>query len=1080
MDTCTNCKNTVLSDKQTIEVSIEKASEVQVMIEAQKIASQIEKYKQLLKTYKFDGSKILICFATGIQNTIDVFMNSLFKLSVSNEVKFLKLLTDERIPVLNSEQRSSLNQSVGYFWNQQEDTKIKLHRPIFGTSLAAQNVGTERSFSASPSTSPLLDSLLAGTTLPEKTLSYPVSIVTSATSGSSAPKGTFSFGQQPIKTATQSPFSFGQVSSTTPGGGQNLFTSPQKASTTSPGAAGYIFPSPQKENIFAGKSSRETSPVKSPSKIYTDEYEPNVDFKPVIDLPDLVETKTGEEEEEAVFCERANLFRFDDGQWKERGTGELTLLRHKHTKRVRLLMRREQVLKVCANHFLTQEMNLSPIQSSKKSWCWNAQDFSEGEITIEKLAVRFKDEDLAVKFKSIFEKLQSEFDQVKPIQVKIESTRTVNTDKPSLGSIFKKEEGAWSCPACLVSNKSDVQKCAACQILKPGLKPEDVIKTESKPSNVFSSTSGGVRFENTSSEQKSSGFSFQSGAKPTSAADIIFGQTTKGTSSTNPATGSGFKFVGQPVSTVKTTSVADTGKPLLSGGFKFGHLPESENKKATPGAVSFGQTVSSTSTTQPVKSTIDGFTFQSPKPSGFSFGGETKSDTSKPAATFSFKPNAPTASPSPSVTVTEIKNKPFLFKPSTPLDASPVIPKPEHATKVEKKGFGNQFKLKEGSWKCNGCLMSNNSDALKCPVCQTLKPGVTKEEAKSSNQSEKTEGKKGFGDLFKPKEGVCRCDGCLVSNNGDVLKCPACGTLKPGVSKEDLPKETEKSSAFGSTGGGFNFGGKGGFTFGTAGKSDIKAGSGFTFQTTDTAGSGFTFQTRRRRVSFQTTYTAGFNFTRTKSKADKNKADALAKGFNFTLQPSATVTPEKSSSGFNFTLSPSIDADPKSPPTDVEGMYLNKDGDDDHIHFEPIIELPSAVDVVTGEEDEEVLFQHRSKLFRFADGEWKERGLGDIKISKHKENGKVRLLMRRAQIYKICLNHYLTQELELKPMPKTDGKAWIWFAMDFSDGEPAMQQLAVKFKNQEIATGFKKAFDDAKAKLESSVATQESPVRRGG
>ncbi|XP_071172794.1 uncharacterized protein [Mytilus edulis] len=301
-------------------------------------------------------------------------------------------------------------------------------------------------------------------------------------------------------------------------------------------------------------------------------------------------------------------------------------------------------------------------------------------------------------------------------------------------------------------------------------------------------------------------------------------------------------------------------------------------------------------------------------------------------------------------------------------------------------------------------------------------------------------------------------------------KCPACGTLKPGVTKEGLPKEREKSSAFGSTGGGFNFGGKGGFTFGTAGKSDIKAGSGFTFQTTDTAGSGFTFQT---------TYTAGFNFTRTKSNADKNKADALAKGFNFTLQPSATVTPEKSSSGFNFTLSPSIDADPKSPPTNAEGMYLNKDGDDDHIHFEPIIELPSAVDVVTGEEDEEVLFQHRSKLFRFADGEWKERGLGDIKISKHTENGKVRLLMRRAQIYKICLNHYLIEELELKPMPKTDGKAWIWFAMDFSDVEPAMQQLAVKFKNQEIATGFKKAFDDAKAKLESSVATQESPVRRG-
>jgi E3 SUMO-protein ligase RanBP2 len=106
----------------------------------------------------------------------------------------------------------------------------------------------------------------------------------------------------------------------------NIFTSPQKNSSMTPGIGANIFSSPQKENIFAGKAiSREASPVKSPSKTgddHIDEYEPNVDFKPVIDLPDLVETKTGEVEEESMFCERAKLFRFDDGQWKERGTGK--------------------------------------------------------------------------------------------------------------------------------------------------------------------------------------------------------------------------------------------------------------------------------------------------------------------------------------------------------------------------------------------------------------------------------------------------------------------------------------------------------------------------------------------------------------------------------------------------------------------------------------------------------------------------------------------------------------------------------------------------------------------------------------
>jgi hypothetical protein len=50
------------------------------------------------------------------------------------------------------------------------------------------------------------------------------------------------------------------------------------------------------------------------------------------------------------------------------------------------------------------------------------------------------------------------------------------------------------------------------------------------------------------------------------------------------------------------------------------------------------------------------------------------------------------------------------------------------------------------------------------------------------------------------------------------------------------------------------------------------------------------------------------------------------------------------------------------------------------------------VQVVTGEEDEEVLYSHRAKLFRWAAGEWKERGLGDIKILKHRGKGTIRFV----------------------------------------------------------------------------------------
>lgn len=49
---------------------------------------------------------------------------------------------------------------------------------------------------------------------------------------------------------------------------------------------------------------------------------------------------------------RAKLFRFerDTKEWKERGTGDVKLLKNRDNKKVRLVMRRDKTLKVCANH----------------------------------------------------------------------------------------------------------------------------------------------------------------------------------------------------------------------------------------------------------------------------------------------------------------------------------------------------------------------------------------------------------------------------------------------------------------------------------------------------------------------------------------------------------------------------------------------------------------------------------------------------------------------------------------------------------------------------------------------------------
>ena len=78
------------------------------------------------------------------------------------------------------------------------------------------------------------------------------------------------------------------------------------------------------------------------------------------------------------------------------------------------------------------------------------------------------------------------------------------------------------------------------------------------------------------------------------------------------------------------------------------------------------------------------------------------------------------------------------------------------------------------------------------------------------------------------------------------------------------------------------------------------------------------------------------------------------------------------------------------------------------VHFEPVIRLTEKVETKTNEELEEQTFKMRAKLFKFVkeSNEWRERGTGDVRLLKHKENGKTRLVMRRDKTLKVCANHY--------------------------------------------------------------------------
>ncbi|KAK9365913.1 hypothetical protein V1509DRAFT_631436 [Lipomyces kononenkoae] len=134
------------------------------------------------------------------------------------------------------------------------------------------------------------------------------------------------------------------------------------------------------------------------------------------------------------------------------------------------------------------------------------------------------------------------------------------------------------------------------------------------------------------------------------------------------------------------------------------------------------------------------------------------------------------------------------------------------------------------------------------------------------------------------------------------------------------------------------------------------------------------------------------------------------------------------------------------------------------VHFEPLVKL-EKVDVKSNEEDEEVTFKIRAKLFRFdktnEPGEWKERGTGDVRFLKHKESGKVRLVMRRDKTLKTCANHYIMPDLKLSTNVGSD-RSWVYsVSVDISEGEPEALTLAIRFANSENANLFKDRFSEA-------------------
>jgi Ran-binding protein 1 len=133
------------------------------------------------------------------------------------------------------------------------------------------------------------------------------------------------------------------------------------------------------------------------------------------------------------------------------------------------------------------------------------------------------------------------------------------------------------------------------------------------------------------------------------------------------------------------------------------------------------------------------------------------------------------------------------------------------------------------------------------------------------------------------------------------------------------------------------------------------------------------------------------------------------------------------------------------------------------------------VEVQSGEEQEEVVYSVRAKLFLYGESlldkgtgkkTWLERGIGEAKILRHREHQKLRLLMRQERTMKVIANHVVDPRITLEKNVGSD-RSWVWSAFDFAEGELKETVFAMRFSDSEVADAFKKEFESAQEAMKS-------------
>ncbi|XP_031847905.1 E3 SUMO-protein ligase RanBP2 [Nomia melanderi] len=881
------------------------------------------------------------------------------------------------------------------------------------------------------------------------------------------------------------------------------------------------------------------------------EHDPIPDFVPVIPLPAEVKVTTGEEGQEVLFCARAKLFRFVDTEWKERGIGNVKLLKNSEGK-IRLLMRREQVLKVCANHYLSPDMELTAKANNEKTWFWVAHDFADGELKVEKFCIRFKTVEEGLSFKEHFERAKTS------LSFKEHFERT----KPSLFQTTEKSaESKVSTKANTITNNIEkkettpVELKGAAQINQN--QPQVAVSDASDKSKASTTVLGGFSFTTTPIIQKVpttepvkapskpevspfAGFTF---TKTGVTADVATPKSVAMSAVTQASTFSFAKTATPPKAETTTAPTSTTAETAPTGSsqpstLRRPHAPSPSMTKLV-GVQSMDSKHDQEEVIFEAKVTLQYYnndskqwnhrgtgqmkTLWNPKTGKIRLL-MTEENTTKVCYNYSVlakmlfmwkggsstvvnwtihygpdkKPGSfavtfKTAAQASQFHNMITSNQQKMVKDSVSAENMKKQETTQNAqTTKSQVPLSELFKAPTGSWACQDCYTRNGAFNSVCVACKAHRPATNNQNIPTTTTTSQVP----LSELFKPPSGSWECKDCYTRNDASNAECIACkapsphatkvqeipvtasaneaslpGTLKPPVTSWkckncdiansvgnnycvacDTPKDPSippKPKTDGFLISTSTTGVTPTFTFGIPQDTSKKDTSGFMFR-------------------LPTSNDASADTKTSSSAAAESDAKIETPGtkFVFGMQQTSNTLSSKDSPftfgspgklfDFNF-----VAKSPSKATADGENSEEEVVESDD-IHFSPVVPLPDKIEVKTGEEDEEVLYCHRAKLFRYDKtvNEWKERGLGDIKLLRHKETGKLRLIMRREQIFKLCLNHFVLPNLEMKPK---DEKTWIWTAADYSEGEIEHTLFACRFKNSDIAKHFKDTIEDAKS-----------------